>query len=352
MNKAEWYVMKNTRLTKFSIVFILFSSVVMQLPLFDWNLASSSSGNNSILPQTNQLDPQRNIITSQNTGNSNSNDDSGDRIGDSRVESNELNLDESQAADESDNSEENDTTPTAPLNKAQDLSNGQTSLSSELNPACGQIVQGNVKLGSNLICDNDGLIVGGNDTVIDMNGFSLKGPGIESNKVGIMIGGQNNVTIMGNGIISGFQSGVYISGGTNIYANEINVNNNKVAFYLTGAQNAQISNNMVGENTIGVALHSSKDAEVNFNQLSKNRLSGVTLINTANSTLHGNNILNTSNGIFLDTQSSLNKVDFNNVFNNILDINNANNLPININNNYYSNNNCQTSLPSGLCIGR
>ncbi|HKR73864.1 MAG TPA: right-handed parallel beta-helix repeat-containing protein [Candidatus Nitrosocosmicus sp.] len=352
MNKAECYVSKNTRIIKFSIILILFS-VVIQLPLFEWNLASSSTGNNSILPQTNQLGPQKNIITSQNTGNSNSNDNSGDRIGNSQEQTSDLNLDDSQTQDESNNTEEDNTTPLVSANNGQDPpTRDQKALSTELNPACGQIIQGNVKLGSNLICDNDGLIVGGNDTIIDMNGFSLKGPGVDSNKVGIMIGGQNNVTITGNGIISGFQSGIYVSGGTNVYANEINVNNNKVAFYLTGAQNVQISNNMVSENTIGVALHSSKDAEVNFNQLSKNRLSGVTLINTANSTLHGNNILNTSNGIFLDTQSSLNKVDFNNVFNNILDVNNANNLPININNNYYSNNNCQTSLPSGLCIGR
>ena len=351
MNKAEWYSSKNTCIVKFSVIFILFS-VVIQLPLFELNLASSSTSNNSVLPQTSQLDPQKNIITSQNTGNSISNDNSGDRIGISQEQTNNLNLDDSQTQDESTNTEEGNTTPSVSLNKSQASPRDPKTLATELNPACGQIIQGNVKLGSNLICDNDGLIVGGNDTTIDMNGFSLKGPGVDSNKVGIMIGGQNNVTITGNGIISGFQSGIYVSGGTNVYANEINVNNNKVAFYLTGAQNAQISNNMVSENTIGVALHSSKDAEVNFNQLSKNRLSGVTLINTANSTLHGNNILNTSNGIFLDTQSSLNKVDFNNVFNNILDINNANNLPININNNHYSNNNCQTSLPSGLCIGR
>ena len=351
MNKAEWYSSKNTCIVKFSVIFILFS-VVIQLPLFELNLASSSTSNNSVLPQTSQLDPQKNIITSQNTGNSISNDNSGDRIGISQEQTNGLNLDDSQTQDESTNTEEGNTTPSVLLNKSQVSPRDPIALSTELNPACGQIIKGNVKLGSNLICDNDGLIVGGNDTTIDMNGFSLKGPGVDSNKVGIMIGGQNNVTITGNGIISGFQSGIYVSGGTNVYAKEINVNNNKVAFYLTGAQNAQISNNMVSENTIGVALHSSKDAEVNFNQLSKNRLSGVTLINTANSTLHGNNILNTSNGIFLDTQSSLNKVDFNNVFNNILDINNANNLPININNNHYSNNNCQTSLPSGLCIGR
>ena len=348
MIKAERFCNKNktkNQLLRFSIIFVLLSAVI-QLPFFNWDMVSSTIVNNTILPQTNQLEPQRNIITSQNTGNSNSNEDSDDRLDSTQDQSSNLTPEDSQTT------EERNTTPSIPSTNDQNSSNNQQTLPVEVIPACGQIIQGNVKLGSNLICQGDGLMVGENNTVIDMNGFSLKGPGVDSNKVGIMIGGQNNVTITGNGIISGFQSGVYISGSTNVNASEINVNNNKVAFYITGAQNAQISDNMVSENSIGVAMHSAKDAEVNYNQLSKNRLSGITLINTANSTLHGNNILNTSNGIFLDTQSSLNNVDFNNVFNNILDINNANNLPVNINNNFYSNNNCQTSLPSGLCIGR
>lgn len=331
---------------KFSVVFALLF-ILIQLPLSDWEVVSSSTLNDSDLSQTNQPDPQRNIITSQNTGNYNSNEQSGDQIESTQVQDTELTLEE-----ENQTTDDRDTTPSGLPTSDQSLPNGGQLLSTDLIPACGQIVQGNVKLGSNLICDGDGLIVGENNTVIDMNGFSLKGPGMESNKVGIMVGGQNNVTITGNGIISGFQSGVYISGSTNINVNEINVNDNKVAFYITGSQNSQISDNMVSKNTIGVALHSSKNAEINYNQFSKNRLSGITLINTQNSSIYGNNILNTSNGIFLDTQSSTNKVDFNNVFNNILDINNANNLPVNINNNYYSNNNCQTSLPSGLCIGR
>ena len=84
------------------------------------------------------------------------------------------------------------------------LSESQPQPTVEIHPACGQNVQGNVKLISNLICKSDGLIVGANNTNIDMNGFSLKGPGLNSNKVGIMIAGQHNVTISGNGIITGF----------------------------------------------------------------------------------------------------------------------------------------------------
>lgn len=344
MISADQYHQRNLSL-KLTFLFILFT-IILQSALNDLSQVFSSSDNNSVASQTNRLDPQRNIITSQNTGNSNSNGATDGQVDVIQDQNSALTLEDSQTAGEA------DSVSLEAINENQNLSGLSQSPPARMNPSCGQIVQGNVRLSSNLICKADGIIIGENNTHIDMNGFSLKGPGTDSNKVGIMIGGQNNVTISGNGIISGFQSGIYISGSTNVYAHGINVNNNKVAFYITGAQNSQISNNMVGDNTIAVALHSSKNAEINYNQMNDNSLSGVTLINSANSTIHGNNILNTSNGIFLDTQSSLNKIDFNNVFNNILDINNANNLPININNNYYSNNNCQTSLPSGLCIGR
>ncbi len=220
------------------------------------------------------------------------------------------------------------------------------------NPSCGQVIKGEVKLLSNLICPGDGLIVGDKNTRIDLNGFSIKGPGINSNKVGIMIGGQENTTIMGNGIVSGFQSGIYISGSNDTVAKNLNVNNNKVAFYVTGTNSFDINNNMVSNNTIGIASHTSNQTNVKYNLFAENDLSGITFINTVNSEIDGNNIFNTTNGIFLDVQSSFNSVNFNNVFNNVLDINNANSLPININKNYFTNNNCVSSLPSGLCIGR
>jgi parallel beta-helix repeat protein len=325
---------------------ILFFSILFQFPLSANNIAFSSTMDNSAEIQASQLDPDRDIITSQNTGNSNSNtnDESQNEIEQSQTS--DISVEDDQTNEQaSETPEEN----REGVNQVSEVSQQRIT---EIHPACGQIVQGKVKLNSNLICKSDGIIVGANDTIIDMNGYSLKGPGVNSNKVGIMIAGQHNVTISGNGIISGFQSGIYLSGSNNVFAHEINLSNNRVAFYVTGAQNSEITNNMINNNTIGVALHSSDGADIKYNQLSKNRLSGVTLINTENTLINGNNILNTTNGIFLDTQSSLNYVDFNNVFNNVLDINNANNLPININNNHYANNNCITSLPSGLCIGR
>ena len=45
------------------------------------------------------------------------------------------------------------------------------------NAACGQVVSGVVNLTANLNCSGDGIIVGGPNTVINMNGFSITGPG-------------------------------------------------------------------------------------------------------------------------------------------------------------------------------
>jgi parallel beta-helix repeat protein len=229
---------------------------------------------------------------------------------------------------------------------------GTNDLSTTVNPACGQVIRGNVKLTSNLICNTDGLIIGTRDIKIDLNGFSIVGPGKNSNKVGIMVGGQTNVDIIGYGSISGFQSGIYIAGSKGIKTENLNLNNNKIAVYITGSSSADINGNMLNNNTIGIASHSNKQTTIKYNLLNENDLSGITFINSADSIINGNNIINSTNGIFLDAQSSQNKVDFNNVFNNVLDMNNANNLPLNINNNSFTNNNCLTSLPSGLCIGR
>jgi len=221
-----------------------------------------------------------------------------------------------------------------------------------VNPACGEVIKGKVKLSSNLICSSDGLIVGDGNTQIDLNGYSIIGPGKNSSKVGIMIGGHDNVIVLGYGSISGFQSGIYASGSENVQTENLHIIDNKIAVYITGTNAVDINNNMLNNNTIGIASHSNNQTTIQYNLLNGNTLSGITFINTADSKINGNNIINTSNGIFLDAQSSQNKVDFNNVFNNVLDINNANNLPLNVNKNTFENNNCISSLPSGLCIGR
>src|ERR1044072_55564 len=272
---------------------ILFFSILLQFPLSANNIVFSSTVNNTADIRVSQPEPDRNIITSQKTGNSksNTNDNNQNQIG--QEQTSKISLQDEEKIEETSEAPQASQEEVNQLSEEADEELPQQPVV-EIHPACGQNVQGNVKLTSNLICKSDGLIVGANNTTIDMNGFSIKGPGPDSNKVGIMIGGQHNVTVSGNGIITGFQSGIYLSGSTDVFAHDINTNDNKVAFYVTGGDNAEITNNMINHNTIGVALHSSDSADIKYNQLSQNRLSGVTLINTANSLINGNNILNTT----------------------------------------------------------
>ena len=105
--------------------------------------------------------------------------------------------------------------------------------------------------------------------------------------------------------------------------------------------------------SIGVAAHSSSGSQLTTNLFKANELAGVTLVNSAENQLSMNTIQGSVNGIFADGQSTGNIIDSNNVLQNHgVDLNNGNGLPTNINNNVFTDNNCNTSVPDGLCLGR
>jgi parallel beta-helix repeat protein len=220
------------------------------------------------------------------------------------------------------------------------------------NAACGQVVSGLVNLTANLDCSGDGLIIGGDNTVVNMNGYSITGPGPDSSKVGIMVPNNDNVVINGPGSISNFQAGVLVTGANGMKMSSLILDSNQIGVFMTGSENTDIQQNIVKENSLGVATHSSTGAKLTSNLMSGNLLAGITFVNTQQSEVSMNNIDGSQNGAFLDAQSSANSVVANNVLENVVDVNNANGLPPNINNNQFSDNNCQVSNPSGICIGR
>src|ERR687891_43235 len=222
-----------------------------------------------------------------------------------------------------------------------------------ISAACGQVVSGVVNLTANLNCSSgDGIIVGGPNTVINMNGFSIIGPGQDSSKVGIMVPNVDNVVVNGPGSISNFQAGVLLTGANGFKINSAILSNNQIGTFMTGAENAQVQQNIIQGNSIGVASHSSTGAAMDSNLMNGNLLAGITFVNTQQSSVGMNNIVGSQNGVFLDGQSKQNTISANNVLENVIDLNNANGLPTNINANQYVDNSCQTSNPSGLCIGR
>ena len=220
------------------------------------------------------------------------------------------------------------------------------------NAACGQVVSGVVNLTANLNCSGDGIIVGGPNTVINMNGFSITGPGQDSSKVGIMVPNVDNVVVNGPGSISNFQAGALLTGATGFAINSVILSNNQIGTFMTGAENAQVQQNIIQGNSIGVASHSSTGAAIDSNLMNGNLLAGITFVNSQQSSIAMNNVVGSQNGVFLDGQSEQNTISANNVLENVIDLNNANGLPTNINANQYVDNSCETSNPSGLCIGR
>ena len=227
-----------------------------------------------------------------------------------------------------------------------------TAQEASTNAACGQVVSGVVNLTANLNCSGDGIIVGGPNTVINMNGFSITGPGQDSSKVGIMVPNVDNVVVNGPGSISNFQAGVLLTGATGFAINSVILSNNQIGTFMTGAENAQVQQNIIQGNSIGVASHSSTGAAIDSNLMNGNLLAGITFVNSQQSSIAMNNVVGSQNGVFLDGQSIQNTISANNVLENVIDLNNANGLPTNINANQYVDNSCETSNPSGLCIGR
>ncbi len=217
--------------------------------------------------------------------------------------------------------------------------------------SCGEVIKESVKLSTNLDCTGDGLIVGADGITIDLNGHSLDGPGPKSSKIAIMLATSSGVTLQGPGTISGYQAGVLDTGGQGNTITGITFQNNQIAIFLTGAKTTDIEQNMITGNDIGMASHSASETKFTKNLLDKNSLAGVTLVNSADNAIDTNIIEGSNNGVFADSQSTGNKITTNTIMKNTgVDINNGNGLPININRNTFTANNCNTSVPDGLCL--
>ncbi len=228
----------------------------------------------------------------------------------------------------------------------------ETTPTATTNAACGQVASGVVELTSDLNCSGDGIIISDPNTVINLNGYSISGPGGDSSKVGIMVSNVDNVVVNGPGSINNFQAGILLNGANDFKIGSAILEDNQIAVSMTGADNTEITQNMIKDNHLGIASHSSSNLKIVSNLMSGNQLAGITFVNTKDSNLGMNNIHGSQDGVFLDAQSSQNAISANNVLENAIDINNANGLPVNINFNQYAENNCGVSNPSGLCIGR
>jgi len=119
--------------------------------------------------------------------------------------------------------------------------------------------------------------------------------------------------------------------------------------YIQNSNYLHFVQNIIKDNELGITSNSDNNINITSNLLNGNVLAGVTFVITRDSTVFQNNIDGSQNGIFADAQSSGNKVAMNNILHNVIDINNANGISAQDNNNHFSDNNCQVSNPRLLC---
>ncbi len=111
-----------------------------------------------------------------------------------------------------------------------------------------------------------------------------------------------------------------------------------------------MNENNVNLNSIGISSYSDNNLVLKNNLITDNQLSGITLVDTNQSVMEGNNVKGSGVGLFLDQPSNHNQINYNNLMYNTVDINNANGLAKNLNNNQYYQNKCIVSEPAGLCL--
>lgn len=234
-------------------------------------------------------------------------------------------------------------------------------VNSKNNPAtrasCGQMVTTDVILLEDLECTGVGMIAGADGITINLNNHRLSLANYsnaatipEVEEVGILIPGQRNVTIMGPGVITGFDKAVEFVGSERGYVLDLRLTDNHIGILMQASDDITIYRNFIERNTIGMASQSSKDTLIISNQASQNINQGITLMDSDYFTIGANNLIANGNiGIFLDVRSSNNTLSSNNILNHVVDVSNADGVPIDISKNEYFENSCGKSLPDGLC---
>jgi hypothetical protein len=219
---------------------------------------------------------------------------------------------------------------------------------------CGDIVSGTVTLTGDLNCAGNGLIVGANNTVINLNGHSITCSGagggylgscqdstanlptVPPSLVGINSFGHNNVAVFGPGTINGFNvgirldgahgfkvTGVTISGPTEPFSTDIHsrrvitvgiliANTTCTISALAPAPSALVQFNDVSNQTMGVQLSSAQCTQVTGNFLHDNQsfngdAHGVDVINSPYNTINANII--TRNGVNTGIDGGITLVD-------------------------------------------
>ena len=234
-------------------------------------------------------------------------------------------------------------------------------LNSKNNPtaiaSCGQVITRDVILLKDIECPGVGMIVGKDGITINLNNHRLslanntdtsRIPKVE--EIGILVPGQKNITITGPGAITGFDKAIEFAGSERGYVWDLKLTGNNIGLSLKASDEITIYRSFIEGNTIGIASQSSKGGLIISNQVSQNTNEGIVIMDSNYFIIGTNSLIGNGNiGIFLDVSSFNNTLSANNILNHVVDVSNADGIPIHISMNEYSENSCGKALPDGIC---
>ena len=234
-------------------------------------------------------------------------------------------------------------------------------LNSKNNPtaiaSCGQVITRDVILLKDIECPGVGMIVGKDGITINLNNHRLslanntdtsRIPKVE--EIGILVPGQKNITITGPGVITGFDKAIEFAGSEKGYVWDLKLTGNNIGLSLKASDEITIYRSFIEGNTIGIASQSSKGGLIISNQVSQNTNEGIVIMDSNYFIIGTNSLIGNGNiGIFLDVSSFNNTLSANNILNHVVDVSNADGIPIHISMNEYSENSCGKALPDGIC---
>lgn len=224
-------------------------------------------------------------------------------------------------------------------------------LAQEDGDLCGEDIIGDLELTSDMTCEGDGLRVEGSDLLIHLNGFTIRGPGSDSNTTGILVEEAREVRIRGPGMVTGFGTGVAYVDASGGAMRDIYVRDNDIGVLLDATTDTHVKQDHVSDNRIGVINRESNNTEVENIIMGRNN-EGIRLEKSSSVDLDFIILMDGGTGIYLDEQSLDNEVFYNVMFRNEgTDVTFANPGEGRLENSF-GNNECIQSVPAEICTGR
>lgn len=206
--------------------------------------------------------------------------------------------------------------------------------------SCGETIRQDTTLKSDLNCPGHGILIEGEGIVLDLGGYTIKGPGRGGwvwperavSSVGVRVTGKKNVTIR-NGRITNFATAVLLEDAQGVVVQRIHTVSNHYGIYLfRGSRSAltgvNVSNNIYGlhlqdtrENHItgsliyrshhgspggyGINLYGSNRNTIRENRIELNQSQGIWLIDSRDNTIYRNNFIRNSTNAVDETGANL-----------------------------------------------